>query len=112
MIRICNHRNKLFFKRMMFVRMYGSSEMTKEISGPRKGICEIMISCPALAIDIAINQNRIRVSPDIVEMYLRFENAGMLAYRFLEWAGKQQNYMHSVRAYHTMIESLAKIRQY
>jgi len=45
-------------------------------------------------------------------MYLSFENAGMLAYQFLEWARKQQNYMHSVWAYHTMIEFLAKIRQY
>ena len=67
MIRICNHHNKLFFKGMMFVRMYSSSELTTEVLGPRKGICEIMISCPALAIDIAINQNRIRVSLDIVE---------------------------------------------
>ena len=56
----------------MFVRKYSSSELTIEVSGPRKGICEIMISCPALAIDIAINQNRIRVSPDIVEDVLEF----------------------------------------
>ena len=45
-------------------------------------------------------------------MYSRFENAGMLAYWFFEWAGKQRKYMHSVLAYYTMIESLAKIRQY
>lgn len=36
----------------------------------------------------------------------------MLAYQFFEWAGKQRHYAHSVRAYHIMIESLAKIRQY
>ena len=72
MIRICNLRNKLFFKKMMFVRMYSSSELTTEVSGPRKGNWEIMISCPALAIDIAINQNRVRVSPDIVEDVLEF----------------------------------------
>ena len=51
----------------MFVRMYNSGELTTEVLGPRKGICEIMISCPALAIDTGINQNRIRVSSDIVE---------------------------------------------
>ena len=51
----------------MFVRMYSSGELTTEFLGPWKGICEIMISCPTLAIDTAINQNRIRVSPDIVE---------------------------------------------
>ena len=66
MIRICNRRNKLFYKGMMFVRMYNSSLLTTEVLGPRKGICEIMISCSTLAIDIAINQNRIRVSLDIV----------------------------------------------
>ena len=109
MIRICNHRNKLFFKGMMFVRMYSSSELTTEVLGPRKGICEIMISCPALAIDIAINQNRIRVSPDIVEDVLRFENAGMLEYRFLKWAKNNEITCTSVRDYHTIIESLAKI---
>ena len=113
MIRIYNHRNKLFFKGMMFVRMYSSSELTTEVLDPRKRICEIMISCPALALDPALNQSGIRVSPDVVEDVLkRFENAGMLAYRFFEWAGKQRNYVHSVRAYHSMIESLAKIRQY
>ena len=113
MIRICNHRNKLFFKGMMFVRMYSSSELTAEVLDPRKRICEIMISCPTLALDPALNQSGIRVSPDVVEDVLkRFENAGMLAYRFFEWAGKQRNYVHSVRAYHSMIESLAKIRQY
>uniref|UniRef100_A0A7N2MJ66 Pentatricopeptide repeat-containing protein n=1 Tax=Quercus lobata TaxID=97700 RepID=A0A7N2MJ66_QUELO len=113
MIRICSHRNKLFFKGMMFVRMYSSSELTTEVLDPRKRICEIMISCPALALDTALNQSGIRVSPDVLEDVLkRFENAGMLAYRFFEWAGKQRNYMHSVRAYHSMIESLAKIRQY
>ncbi|KAK4572726.1 hypothetical protein RGQ29_030948 [Quercus rubra] len=89
MIRICNHRNKLFFKGMMFVRMYSSSELTTEVLDPRKRICEIMISCPALALDPALNQSGIRVSPDVVEDVLkRFENAGI------------------------MIESLAKIRQY
>lgn len=97
----------------MSIRMYSSSELRAEVSDPLKRICEIMMSCPALALDTALNQSGIKVSPDIVEDVLkRFENAGMLAYRFFEWAGKQQNYVHSVRAYHTMINSLAKIRQY
>ncbi|KAI3921835.1 hypothetical protein MKX01_005524 [Papaver californicum] len=42
----------------------------------------------------------------------RFENGGMQAYKFFEWAQKQRYYTHSVRAYHIMIGSLAKIRQY
>ena len=95
----------------MFVRMYSSSELTTEVLGPRKGICEIMISCPALAIDIAINQNRIRVSLDIVEDVLEIWECWYVGISVpcLEWARKQRNYMHSVRGYYTIIESLAKI---
>ncbi|KAG6671797.1 hypothetical protein I3842_16G022900 [Carya illinoinensis] len=110
---IYSFRNKLLFRGIMSIRMYSSSELRAEVSDPLKRICEIMMSCPALALDTALNQSGIKVSPDIVEDVLkRFENAGMLAYRFFEWAGKQQDYVHSVRAYHTMINSLAKIRQY
>jgi pentatricopeptide repeat protein len=113
MIKICNCRKKLFLEGMMLTRMFSSSELTGEVSDPMKRICETMMSCPALALDTALNQSGIRVSPDIVEDVLkRFENGGMLAYRFFEWAGRQRNYVHSVRAYHTMIQSLAKIRQY
>lgn len=113
MSRVCNCGKQLLLTRMKFARMYSSSELAREVSDPTKRICGVMMSCPALALDTALNQSGIRVSPDIVEDVLkRFENAGMLAYRFFEWADKQRNYMHSVRAYHTMINSLAKIRQY
>ncbi|KDP32849.1 hypothetical protein JCGZ_12141 [Jatropha curcas] len=71
------------------------------------------MSTPAVTLDTALNQNGIRVSPEIVENVLKkFENAGMVAYRFFEWAEKQRHYTHSIRAYQTMIESLGKIRQY
>ncbi|KAL3736741.1 hypothetical protein ACJRO7_025648 [Eucalyptus globulus] len=97
----------------VWARMYSSSESVREISESLRKISKIMMSTPALALDTALDQSGIRVSPDTVEDVLkRFENAGMLAYRFFEWAGKQRNYSHSVRAYHIMIESLAKIRQY
>lgn len=113
MIKIYNYSNKLYSKRMIFARMYSSSEPTREILDPLKRICKIMMSCPVLALDTALNEGGIRVSPDVVDDVLKkFENAGMLAYRFFEWAGKQRNYVHSIRSYHTMIESLAKIRQY
>ncbi|KAK6938370.1 Pentatricopeptide repeat [Dillenia turbinata] len=72
-----------------------------------------MMSCPKLGLETALHQSGVRVSVEMVEDVLtRFENAGMLAFRFFEWASKQINYTHSVRAYHTMIGSLAKIRQY
>ncbi|TXG57904.1 hypothetical protein EZV62_015733 [Acer yangbiense] len=72
-----------------------------------------MVSSPAIVLNTALDQCGMRVSPEIVEDVLkRFENAGILAYRFFKWAEKQRNYEHSIRAYHTMIESLAKTRQY
>ncbi|KAL6987010.1 hypothetical protein U1Q18_012769 [Sarracenia purpurea var. burkii] len=105
--------SKLVSGWIMLARMYSSSETVKEISDPTKKICKIMMSCPKLGLDTALDQCGIRVSPDVVEEVLKsFENAGMLTYRFFEWAGKQRNYEHSIRAYHTMITSLAKIRQY
>ncbi|KAK9270322.1 hypothetical protein L1049_025900 [Liquidambar formosana] len=113
MIKVYNCHNKLLSQWMILARVYSSSETMKEISDPTKRICKIMMSCPKLGLDTTLNQSGVRVSPEIVEDVLkRFDNAGMLAYQFFEWAGKQQNYLHSVRAYHSMIESLAKIRQY
>lgn len=107
------YRNKLCLQRLVLTRLYSSSETIKDTSESTKGICKVMMSCPKSGLDTVLNQSGIRVSPDIVEDVLkRFENAGMLAYQFFEWAGKQRNYVHSIRAYHTMIESLAKIRQY
>lgn len=113
MIKIHCYHNKLDLGILMLARMYSSSETMKEISDPTKRLCKIMISCPKLGLDTALDQSGIRVSADVVEEVLkRFENAGMVTYRFFEWAGRQRNYEHSIRAYHTMIESLAKIRQY
>ncbi|KAH6779698.1 Tetratricopeptide repeat superfamily protein [Perilla frutescens var. hirtella] len=69
--------------------------------------------CPKLGLDTALDQSGIWVSEDAVEMVLeKFENAGMLAHQFFEWAGKQRHYEHSVRVYHIMIELMAKIRQH
>lgn len=93
--------------------MYCANEQLQDILDITRKLCKVIMSSPTLALDTALNQTGIRVSPDIVENVLkRFENAGMVAYRFFEWAEKQQNYSHSIRAYHTMIKSLAKIRQY
>ncbi|PSS00124.1 Pentatricopeptide repeat-containing protein [Actinidia chinensis var. chinensis] len=113
MIKSHCYRNKLDLGRVALARMYSSSGTTKEFSDPTKGICKIMVSCPKLGLHTALDQSGIRVSPDVVEEVLKkFENAGMLTNQFFEWAAKQRNYEHSIRAYHAMIESLAKIRQY
>lgn len=101
------------FGRAIFSRNYCTKEPTSHFSDPTKRICKIMMSTPTLALDTALDQSGIRISPEIVEEVVgKFNNAGMIAYRFFEWAGRQRNYTHSVKAYHAMIESLAKIRQY
>ncbi|XP_074275176.1 pentatricopeptide repeat-containing protein At1g77360, mitochondrial [Silene latifolia] len=95
-------------------RPYSSDVDVKDLADMAyKQICRIMMSCPKVGLDVKLDHSGVRVTPDIVEKVLtRFQNAGMISYCFFEWAGKQQKYEHSVEAYHTMIESLAKIRQF
>ncbi|XP_022765904.1 pentatricopeptide repeat-containing protein At1g77360, mitochondrial-like [Durio zibethinus] len=113
MIKVYNCRHKLLLGWIALVRSYCSSESTRDVLVTSNKVCKIMMSSSPMVLDTALDQSGLRVSPEVVEDVLkRFENAGMLAYRFFEWAEKQRNYMHSIRAYHTMIESLAKIRQY
>ncbi|KAH6771883.1 Tetratricopeptide repeat superfamily protein [Perilla frutescens var. frutescens] len=105
--------NRSFFRVLMFDRMYSSGEVVQDSFDTTKKVYKIMMSYPKLGLDTALDQSSIRVSEDVVEKVLeRFENARMLAHRFFEWAGKQRHYEHSVRAYHIMIESIAKISQY
>lgn len=93
--------------------MYSSVEKIEMCDDPVKKISKIMISGPKFGLDTMLDRSGVELSTEVVEEVLkRFENAGMLAYQFFEWAGKKRNYSHSVIAYHTMIESLAKIRQY
>lgn len=98
----------------VFSRMYTSNAAVKDLSDATyKRICRIMMSCPKVALDVRLDHSGVEASPEIVEDVLkRFENAGMISYCFFEWAGKQRNYTHSVEAYHTMIGSLAKIKQF
>ncbi|XP_021896372.1 pentatricopeptide repeat-containing protein At1g77360, mitochondrial [Carica papaya] len=113
MTRVYNYYSKLSSQWGLLARRYNSSQAMREVSETTEKICKLMMSSPPVVLDTALNQSGMRVSPEVVEEVLkRFENAGMLAYRFFEWAEKQRNYVHSVRAYHTMIGSLAKIRQY
>lgn len=98
---------------LAFRRLYSSGEVVQDSSDTARSVCKIIMSCPKLGLNTALDQSGIRVSEEVVEKVLeRFENAGMLAHRFFEWSGKQRNYEHSVRAYHIMIGSMAKIRQY
>nr|GEW37808.1 hypothetical protein [Tanacetum cinerariifolium] len=93
--------------------MYCANEGNKDILDPAKQISKILMSCPKLGVAVALDQSGIRPTPESVEEVLkRFSNAGMLIYQFFDWASKQRHYEHSIRAYHAMVESLAKIRQY
>nr|GEV02990.1 hypothetical protein [Tanacetum cinerariifolium] len=93
--------------------MYCTNEANKNILDPAKQMSKILLSCPKLGVAVALDQSGIRPTPESVEEVLkRFSNAGMLIYQFFDWASKQRHYEHSIRAYHAMVESLAKIRQY
>ncbi|KAJ0086903.1 hypothetical protein Patl1_08287 [Pistacia atlantica] len=112
MIKVYNLQSKFISGFILSIRRY-SSEPKTDITDTAKTISKIMLSSPTVVLDTALDQSGIRVSPEIVEDILKkFENAGMLAYRFFKWAEKQRSYEHNIRTYHTMIESLAKIRQY
>ncbi|KAL4390412.1 hypothetical protein AHAS_Ahas03G0142500 [Arachis hypogaea] len=113
MIRVFDNRKKPLSKWVLFAKLYCTSEPVQEVTDATRMVCKTMMSCPPMALDTALNQTGVRVSPDLVQSVLKsFENAGMLSFRFFEWAEKQRNYTHNVKAYHSMIESLAKIRQY
>lgn len=100
-------------------RLLHSSAQTRTPGGDKlqaaslKKICKILMSSPTADVSEVLQKSKVEASPKLVEEVLkRFENAGMQAYRFFEWAGKQQGYSHSVEAYHIIIDSLGKIRQY
>ncbi|CAN0877101.1 Pentatricopeptide repeat-containing protein At1g77360, mitochondrial [Linum grandiflorum] len=106
--------SKLYsLRRVFLIRSYSTTPSAYEQSDSVKTICKIMMSTPAVTLDTALDQSGVRVSTEVVESVLkRFGNAGMVAFRFFEWSKNQRHYEHSIRAYHTMIESLSKIRQY
>ncbi|KAI3865897.1 hypothetical protein MKX03_024047 [Papaver bracteatum] len=98
---------------LIWIRRNYSSGLGNEILDPTSKLCKIMIRCPKVGLEASLNESGIKVSTEMVEDVLhRFENGGMQAYKFFEWAQKQKYYTHSVRAYHIMIGSLAKVRQY
>ncbi|GMN45534.1 hypothetical protein TIFTF001_014732 [Ficus carica] len=100
-------RNPFLLKR------HFSTKPKREAPDPTQTICKIMASTPVAALDTALDQSGVRLTPEIAEHVLsRFQNAGMLAHRFFLWAATQRSFSHSVRAHHATIESLAKIRQY
>ncbi|CAD6342638.1 unnamed protein product [Miscanthus lutarioriparius] len=109
--------------RKVFVRMLSSEggasvgcDTLLDASDLAKRLCKLIISCrKASALEHELDHSGIRVTPEVAERVLeRLDNAGMLAYRFFEWTRRQKRggCAHTVRSYHTVVVSLAKIRQY
>ncbi|KAL4203109.1 hypothetical protein AMTRI_Chr01g126250 [Amborella trichopoda] len=60
-----------------------------------------------------LEQCGIEASSDLVIQVLsKFRNDWAAAFTFFLWAGKQPGYTHSIRAYHTMISILGKMRRF
>ncbi|XP_047325676.1 pentatricopeptide repeat-containing protein At1g77360, mitochondrial [Impatiens glandulifera] len=114
MIRFRYERVKRDWLYAFLGRQYSSVDGgSNETFEPTKRICKILMQCPKVGLDTALDQSGIMISSNVVEEVLqRFQNAGLLTYRFFEWAGKQRHHQHSIKSYHIMIESLAKVRQY
>ncbi|XP_021764746.1 pentatricopeptide repeat-containing protein At1g77360, mitochondrial-like [Chenopodium quinoa] len=114
MVRAHYHYKNLSSVWSVVTRMYTSDAAVKDLSdAPFKKICRIMMSSPKVGLDVRLDHSGVEASPEMVEDVLkRFGNAGMISYCFFEWAGKQHYYTHTVEAYHIMIGSLAKIRQF
>lgn len=113
----------LFKARKVFVRMLSNGggasiacDIPVDASDLSKRLCKLIISCrKASALEHELDHSGVRVTPEVAESVLKhLDNAGMLAYRFFEWARKQKRGVcaHTVRSYHTVVTSLAKIRQY
>lgn len=99
------------------IRTYSSERsliLAPEVVNPCQKLCKIMISFPNAGIEQALDASGIRASPEVSEkVLLRLQNAGMLAYRFFDWARRQdRGFAHTILAYHFTISALAKIRQY
>lgn len=114
MARVQIHCKNLNSRWIVVTRLYTTGAVEKDLLDMSiKQISKIIMSYPKAGLDVALDHSGVKVTPEIVENVLkRFENAGMLSYRFFEWAGRQRNYMHSVEAYHIVIGSLTKIRQF
>eukprot|EP01018_Ginkgo_biloba_P031509 Gb_22860 [translate_table: standard] len=94
-------------------RMLHSLTHEDESNERMKKLCNILSASPKSDVEVALRKCKVQISPNLVEQVLkRFENAGLQALRFFEWAGRQEGYTHRVEAYHIMIDILGRIRQY
>jgi len=96
-----------------WLRILHTSVGREENNGSLKKLCNIFISYSKIDIEPFLEKSRLELSPCLVEQVLKkFENAGMQAFTFFKWAGKQHGYTNSVEAYHIIIGSLGRIRKF
>ncbi|XP_028780187.1 pentatricopeptide repeat-containing protein At5g15010, mitochondrial [Neltuma alba] len=70
-------------------------------------------ACRPSEIKCKLESCSINVSSElVVEVLSRIRNDWEAAFTFFLWAGKQPNYVHSVREYHSMIYILGKMRKF
>lgn len=74
------------------------------LGGPGSGPSEIKFKLEQCSMTVS--------SELVVEVLSRIRNDWEVAFTFFLWAGKQQNYAHAVREYHSMIAILAKMRKF
>jgi hypothetical protein len=83
--------------RKVFARMLssggGGAVAPLAASDPTKRLCKLIISCKkASGLELELDHSGIHVTLDVAESVLvRLDNAGMLAYRFFEWARRQKH---------------------
>lgn len=82
-------------------------------------ISKIVLTSPKPILEQTLTQSNVALTPHSAEQVLaRLDNAGILAYRFFQWAHSHPHrhhktpFIHTVKSYHFTISSLAKIRQY
>ncbi|KAK1266704.1 Pentatricopeptide repeat-containing protein [Acorus gramineus] len=105
-------QNQHFNKKSISTKTPTTEE--EDPSDPTKKLCKLILSSPRCGLETALDASHIKVSPATAESVLtHLSNAGIQSYRFFEWASKQRAFpSHTVRAHHSVIDTLARVRQY
>ncbi|XP_020204457.1 pentatricopeptide repeat-containing protein At1g71060, mitochondrial isoform X2 [Cajanus cajan] len=76
-------------------------------------ICRILSTTRGSTVDASLAAVPAKPSPELVlEVLNKLSNAGVLALSFFRWAEKQREFKHTTEIFHSLIESLGKIRQF
>ncbi|XP_078439029.1 tetratricopeptide repeat (TPR)-like superfamily protein [Wolffia australiana] len=92
----------------------GSIIRSKQMAEDVETVCRILTRDPHLSsYTCFLDQSGVNITSELVSNVLkRLSNAGKLALHFFRWAEKQPNFKHSSESYHSLIDSLGKIKQF